>query len=191
MFGKYGKFVAAGVLVAVVAVAVALYSINVLRSPSTAPLEDVVKEFYTLSNPGLSVSEVVIVPDWPVYRAIVKAGSDLSEVFIDPEGRYIFPSRIDLNRSIDNLRLQLNFFSCLQQKGVILFGSNDNFTALQFSQLGNSPYISYIYADCSGDNVQRCLDLNITRVPTWVIGGRAYAAILSASQLSAATNCTG
>lgn len=150
----------------------------------------IVKEAFELANPGAIVSDVTLIDDDGVYRAIFRVGDDLMEVFVDKSGKYIFTTRTETNSTITSYRSQKQFFECLRDRGTILYGlSTTNATIRQLSLFSNSPYLGYVYIDCSGDGMAVCVENNVTSVPSWGVGGNMYEGVATILWIENMTGC--
>ena len=154
-------------------------------------LSEIILESYGLANPGMTISNLVIVKMGSVYRAVFRLEETFVETYIDAEGKYLFSAATDINAAENAFKMQKSFFECLVDKGVTLFGqATTNGTIVQMSLLGNSPYLGQLYFDCSGDYQGVCVSQNITSVPSWRINGQIYPGILPIPVLESETECT-
>lgn len=150
-----------------------------------------IEEAYELANPGSTVEGVTLIPEGSVYRAVFRLDGQLVEVHVDSGGNYIFPVSTDLQRTTSSLRAEKEFFGCLRDGGVMLYGrAGTNVTQQQFRELGGSIYLDGIYYDCSGEQLETCLARNVTSVPTWFIGGEFYGGVATVEDLERLTGCT-
>lgn len=149
------------------------------------------EESFRLANPGLEITDLILVRDGSMYKVFVKMGNDLVEYYTDSDGKYLFTVATDVKGALQDFKSQKSFYDCLRNKQVVLFGvSTVNATISQIKILGNSPYLGSIYFDCSGENLEFCLNNNITAVPAWLIDELIYETTLSIPAIEAVTNCT-
>lgn len=175
--------------------AVVLVLASVLWSSKTederkAKLSEAIKASYGLANPGLQITDIDMIRDGSVYKAIFKMNGELFETYVDLDGRYIFPTRTDIGPAVELFQTQKSFFECLRNKNVVLFGeSTTNVTIQQIRILDSSPYLGQIYFDCTGENLQTCIENNITTVPSWFIDNKIYEAVLPIQTIENLTGC--
>jgi hypothetical protein len=149
------------------------------------------REVYELSNPGYEVTNLTLTRDDGFFRVTFNIDGELFLVYLDRSGKYLLPIRTDLEETIDILKNQEKFFTCLRDLGIVLYGQiGTNATEEQFFRLDYSPYIDYIYVDCPEEDPQPCIDRNVTEVPTWEINGTLYIGSASIDNLALFTGCT-
>jgi len=150
-----------------------------------------IKDVYELTNPGTSVTGITLIKEGSVYRVIFKLNGGLQEVYVDKDGKYVFPTWAEMSSTTSSFEAQKNFYTCLSDNQVILYGQiGTNVTTAQLNALGSSPYLNYIYFDCSGDNLQTCISRNVTLVPTWEIDGILYSGSFTPADLQSLTGCS-
>jgi len=185
---KRGMF---GLVIFVLMIVAAVYLSDMVRERKEEKIKGDIKRVYELANPGSSVTDVAVIREGDIYRVVFKLNGDFKEVYMDQDGRYVFPRRANVETAISSFEFQKEFFSCLFDKGVVLYGQiGTNGTDLQLRNLGSSPYAGYVYYDCSGDRVAACLGRNVTSVPTWVINGSRYVGVLDLDEIERLTGCT-
>jgi hypothetical protein len=178
------------VFLLLVIAALVLVSDYLTKRGEEARIKGLLEDAYELANPGSSVTEMTLVREGGVYKVIFKFDGDLMEVYVDKEGRYIFPVKTDLGSAMDSLEYQRNFFSCLARKGVVLYGQlGTNETDMQLREFWSSPYLNYIYFDCSGDQLEICLNSNVTEVPSWSINNTLYIGFATVGFIGEVTSC--
>ncbi|MBR9680807.1 MAG: hypothetical protein GOU98_03215 [Candidatus Altiarchaeota archaeon] len=154
-------------------------------------LETKIVEAFELANPDSQVTDVNLIREGSVYKAIFKLGGELTEIYIDPTGKYLFPIRSDVSETIQVFKNQKNFFTCLREKETILFGViGNNYTTAQLQELGSGPYVGLIYFDCGGENTETCVSQNITSAPSWIINQTLYPLSLKVAQVAQLSGCT-
>ncbi len=81
-----------------------------------------------------------------------------------------------------------NFASCLTEKNVVFYGSSGNKgTAVQQETFGRS-FEKIVFVNCAED-LQRCKDENITKVPSWEAGNEITVGPKSLDELSQFSGC--
>ena len=119
---------------------------------------------------GIALSVFVIV----LFAAII-VNRDASEVEITG-GTTVQPTTLS---------------SCLQEKGIKVYGSLDSTTSKEQKQLFNEEELKYLYIECGhiGAFTKRCQDLNIKELPTWVINNQFYLGLKTETELRQLSNC--
>lgn len=160
------------------------------ESDMETEISEKIKNAYELSNPGSTVTDITLIPEGGVYKVIFKFDGDLVEIYVDRDGRYVFPVRTELSAAVEAMTAQKEFFSCLREQNTILYGViGTNATDLQLRTLWSSPYLGNIYFDCSEERLDTCIAMNVTAVPSWAILGRLYAGVATVEDLETLTGC--
>lgn len=138
--------------------------------PNTAAGEKNIKSIYnTLS--GVDVEIISAKEENGLVKYTLKTQQNtVQDVYATKDGSMLALNVIDVSKTLANLDNQKEFAQCLLNRSVVVAGlPNDNYTIAQLQVLG--AYSTALFFDCSGDNYQKCVDANITMVPTIFIGG--------------------
>ena len=81
--------------------------------------------------------------------------------------------------------------SCLQEKGIKVYGSLDSTPSKEQKQLFSEDELKYLYVECGhiGAFTQKCQDLNIQDLPTWIINNKHYPGLKTEAELRQLANC--
>ncbi|MBI2110645.1 hypothetical protein HYT51_02600 [Candidatus Woesearchaeota archaeon] len=81
--------------------------------------------------------------------------------------------------------------SCLREKSIKVYGSLDSTPSKEQKQLFNEEELKYLYVECGhiGAFAQKCQDLNIKELPTWVINNQFYPGLKTETELRQLANC--
>jgi len=152
-------------------------------SPNPKAAESV-KALYELANPGTTFEITAVTESSGVYKVLLKSvgtsGTNYNAVYITKDGKLLSPSVILVENSTAQLSKTKGFVDCLNEKNVRIFGVlNDSFspqgaatTSLQLQALGI--YSGKIYISCDGANLQSCITLGISEVPSVLYDNTLY-----------------
>lgn len=158
-----------------------------------------IKKLYELSNPGTRVEVESINEQNGMYKVILRligaSGTNYAEAFVTKDGGLLTTSMIRVDKFIDQMQKLKDFVDCLDSKGVRIYGvlnrtaspAGASATLLQLQTFG--VYSSKLYVSCDGPFIQRCVRLNITKVPTIVIENKKYEGVKTISWLEQMTGC--
>jgi len=154
-----------------------------------------VKDAYELAT-GSTVEVVSVMKESGMYKVIAKTTDFLGqttmlEVYVTSDGRMMIQNTLKLDEFTRSLEKQREFIDCLNQKGLEIYGiSNSTATQLQLVQvLGGSRFLSQIYIDCVGANLQVCLDAGVESVPSIVYQGDVYEGVKTLEWFEDKTGC--
>ena len=150
-----------------------------------------VKKFYEITNPNAKVEIISVKPESGLYHVFLKlispTGTTYREVFVTQDGKYMNEVLINVERSIEQIQRLKNFTDCLYQKGLRIFGiTNQTASLFQLNILGIYGSKLFIWCDA---NLQYCLNLNITTVPSVIYQNRIYPGVYSLQWFSSLTGC--
>lgn len=154
-----------------------------------------VKDVYELAT-GANVEIMSVIKDNEMYKVIAKTTDfvgqqSVLEVFVSLDGRLLSERIVEIDEYKLNLERQKTFIDCLDEKGIKIYGvSNNTATQLQLVQvLGGSRFLSQIYVDCVGANLEVCLDAGVITVPSTVYQGRVYEGVRTLDWFENVTSC--
>lgn len=155
-----------------------------LASSSNSKAAESVKTLYELANPGTSFEVVAVNEESGFYKLLLKsvgqAGTTYNDVYVTKDGRFLSPSVILVENSTAQLLKMKGFVDCLNEKNVRIFGLlNNTFspqgaaaTSLQLQALGT--YSGKIYVSCDGANLESCIKLGVSEVPSVLYNNTLY-----------------
>ncbi len=158
-------------------------SITGLASSDLKAAESV-KKLYELANPGTSFEVVAVTETSGVYKVLLKSisssGTVYSDVYVTKDGKFLSPSVILIENSTEQLLKTKGFIDCLYDKDVRIFGILNNTlfpegaaaTGLQLQALGM--YSGKIYVSCDEPNIQNCIKLGVSQVPSVLYNNTLY-----------------
>ena len=81
--------------------------------------------------------------------------------------------------------------SCLQEKGIKVYGSLDSTPSKEQKQLFSEDELKYLYVECGhiGAFSQKCRELKIQELPTWIINNQLYPGLKTETELRQLANC--
>jgi len=154
-----------------------------------------VKDVYELAT-GANVDVMSVIKENEMYKVIAKTIDFLGqesvlEVYVSLDGKLLSERIVELDEYKTSLERQKTFIDCLDEKGLRIFGiSNNTATQLQLVQiLGGSRFLSKIYVDCVGENLQGCLDTGIVTVPSVTYQGEIYEGVRTIEWFEEKTGC--
>jgi len=154
-----------------------------------------VKDLYEFAT-GATVEIISVVKESGIYKVIGKTTdytgqSLLLEVYLTEDGKLLSERVLKLDEYVKGLENQRKFIDCLDEKGLKIYGiSNTTATQLQLVQvLGGSRFLSQIYVDCVGANLQGCLDVGVETVPSVVYQGKVYEGVRTLDWFEEKTDC--
>ncbi|MFB6075690.1 MAG: hypothetical protein ABEK17_00960 [Candidatus Aenigmatarchaeota archaeon] len=168
-----------------------IYNFALTGNISKEEAGEKLKEIYTLSNPNQNIQISSVTEEHGLYKVIVKSDNRLHEVYTTKNGEVFIrnPSQIDKLHS--RLRETQDFIDCLEEKDVRLYGIvNQTATQAQIQILGGTTFASQLYTSCGGQNVERCTEQGIERVPSIKIGDQVMTGVKTVPQIENATGCT-
>jgi hypothetical protein len=150
-----------------------------------------IKEFYEITNPDAKVEIISFNQESGLYHVFLKlilpTGIIYREVFVTQDGKYMNEVLINVEKSIEQIQRLKNFNDCLYEKGLRIFGmSNHTASLFQLNILGI--YGSKLFIWCDVD-LQYCLNLDITQIPSVVYQDRVYPGVYSLQWFSSLTGC--
>ena len=196
--------VVAGILIAGAFVYVNFWPKNLLSAQQAA--EKAIVFINQNIEQGATAALVQVTEENNVYKISLKVNETPYESYITKDGKFLFPSGIDLETFTSQLPTtevpeeqssavaSAAFAQCLTDKGMKFYGSsNCSWCAKEKTLLGDSlQYINYI--ECTGDDGQTtkaCQDANITSYPTWQLpNGRFEPGYKTLEQLAEVSGCT-
>jgi len=154
-----------------------------------------VKDLYELAT-GATVEIISVVKESGIYKVIGKTTdytgqSILLEVYLTEDGKLLSERVLRLNDYVESLENQKEFIDCLSEKGLKVYGiTNTTVTQLQLVQvLGGSRFLGKIYVDCTGQNLQTCLDAGVETVPSVIYQRKVYEGIKTLDWFENITDC--
>ncbi|MFB6167031.1 MAG: hypothetical protein ABEJ62_02095 [Candidatus Nanohaloarchaea archaeon] len=128
-----------------------------------------------------------------LYTVDIRDSSDkVSTFYVTRDGSSATSSVVDLDRSLRLAKARNSLSSCLQERGVVMFGNlSQQETRLQVQLLGGQRYVSGIYYDVSSQQVlQQAAQLGIQRVPSIYYNGSARQGVQTPQQIAEFTGCS-
>jgi hypothetical protein len=154
-----------------------------------------VKDLYELST-GANIEIMSVLKESGMYKVILRTtdingNSNIIEVFVTQDGKILSQNVLKIDEFVSSLNKQKEFIDCLSQKGLKIYGvSNTTATQLQLIQiLGGSRFLSKIYVDCVGSNLQVCLDAGVATVPSIGYQGKIYEGVKTLDWFKNTTSC--
>ena len=150
-----------------------------------------IKKFYEITNPNTKVEIISVKPESGLYHVFLKLvsprGITYREVFVTQDGKYMNEVLINVEKSIEQIQKLKNFTDCLYQKGLRIFGiTNQTASLFQLNLLGIYGSKLFIWCDV---NLQYCLNLNLTQIPSVVYQNRIYPGVYPLQWFSSLTGC--
>ncbi len=194
-FGKLaGREFIYVVIIVVLVVVIAFMSLQntLVMGSQQGVLEDIENVYEMLT--GSDVEVLTVNDEGNVYKLLLRlklpGGDTLREVYATKDGRFFSESGnfIEVSELMDRLSKERDFAECLKDKGFLVFGQNNQPETLQqLLVIGN--FANNVYVDCSGANLQACLQLGVQRVPTIVYNRMNYTGIKTREWIESLTGC--
>lgn len=155
-------------------------------------VEQKVKRFYELANPGITAEVVATTEQSGLYKMVLKVSSirgiSFLELWATKDGKLLTQNLILVEESLTQLQNLKNFVDCLDSNGVRIFGqSNQSASLLQLNLLGT--FSPKLFVACEGANLQACLDIGIREIPSIVYGNTSYPGVKDISWFEIITGC--
>lgn len=110
------------------------------------------------------------------------------QIYITNDGKFITDKIINLEDYKKRLNNEKNFTNCLRDKGLVIVGQSTNLeTMRQLNTLG--AFSNRVYFDCVGDNLQKCIDIGITTIPTIIYSGQNFSGVKDLAFFEGLTGC--
>ncbi|MEM5804993.1 MAG: hypothetical protein QW156_02785 [Candidatus Aenigmatarchaeota archaeon] len=159
---------------------------------SIEEIKQKVKNLYELANPGVTVEIASVTEESGLYKIILKAidmgGINYREVFVTKDGKLLTEGVVLVEESIKQITRLKDFVDCLNEKGVKIYGLNNNTaTLLQLNLLGR--YSLKLYVSCDGDLVQNCIQANVSQVPSVVHNNKVEPGVKSIDWFEKISGC--
>ncbi len=173
-----------GILIIIIIGSVVMLKNSFTSSPSDSKAAESVKKLYELANPGTLFEITAVNEASGVYKVLLKSvgpsGTNYNDVYVTKDGKFLSPSVILVENSTEQILKTMGFVDCLYDKDVRIFGIlNNTFspqgaatTSLQLQALGM--YSGKIYVSCDGANLQSCITLGISEVPSVLYNNTLY-----------------
>lgn len=150
-----------------------------------------IKNLYELANPGTTIEIIDIKSRSGVYKVLMRGtditGTNYKEVYVTKDGRLLTENVIFVEESIEQIQKMKNFIDCLYDKGVRIYGlNNQTATLLQINTLGM--YSPKLYVSCD-NRLQACTNIGLQQLPSVVYNNTAYPGVYTIQWFETITGC--
>lgn len=182
-----------GVILVLVVILAFMFLQNTLLAGSQKQVVDSVESVYELLTD--SDAEVLSVNDEGyVYKVLLRlklvGGDVLREIYATKDGRFFSEAGnvIEVSSFMERLSREKDFAECLKTKGFIVFGQKSEPNTLQqLLEIGN--FANRVYVDCVGANLEACVQLGISEIPTIVYNQMNYTGVKTRAWVESLTGC--
>lgn len=175
----------AGIIAAIVIVAaLTVVSAAITRDAAAKRLKD------AYSALGTNVEILSLKEESGVYRVVLRPvnATTVQEIYVTKDGQLLLRNVERLEDFTSRILREDNFSQCLAERRVVVFGASNDLNTLQQLQILGS-FAGRVFFDCSS-NLQTCVSLNVTSVPTTFYQNTLYPGVQPASFFTQLTGCS-
>ena len=182
-----------GIILVLAAILAYSFLQNTLISSSQQKvLKDIGKAYELLTENEVEVLNVK--DEGYVYKILLRlkitGGDVIREIYATKDGRFFSEAGnvIEVSSFMERLSREKGFAECLKTKGFIVFGQKSEPNTLQqLLEIGN--FANRIYVDCVGANLEACVQLGISEIPTIVYNQMNYTGMKTRAWVESLTGC--
>lgn len=140
------------------------------------------------NDQDLKVTEVI--DKGNIWKLMVEdQAGNVNRFYMTGDGEYIFRGVIDVDQFINNTERLKSFVSCLDDKGVRLYGGNGNHTERQIQILGGPRIVQDIFYNADNQTRRYLYEKGVRGLPVFQINDTLYEGLREKSWLGDVTGC--
>lgn len=141
---------------------------------------------------GESLELVNVETESGLYKIDLRTSENtLSTFHITKDGKMFSNAMQDIDEMNNVLNAQQEFYTCLEENNVVLYGNmEEQATVLQIQLLGGGNGLQDIYRDVSDEeNLQEAQSRGVESVPAFYLGGNTLEGVQQIEQVEEFTGC--